>query len=124
VTSPIAPTPIATAAGAASAGTAAPDQQGKLKKAAEAFEAVLLRQMLGSMRSASLGDGVFDSSATEQFRDMADAKTADSMAHKGVFGIADLLMKQYGATAAPGVAQKTGAPGTPGTTAATKADAK
>ena len=99
MTSPIAST------GAAGSPAAALDQQKKLKSAAEAFEAVLLRQMLGSMRSASLGDGVFDSSATEQFRDMSDAKTAESMAHKGVFGIADLLMKQYGATIAPGVAQ-------------------
>jgi flagellar protein FlgJ len=102
-------TPVSSAGAAASAATAAPDPQKKLKTAAEAFEAVLLRQMLGSMRSASLGDGVFDSSATDQFRDMADAKTADSMAHKGVFGIADLLMKQYGATIAPAAAAKSDA---------------
>ena len=99
-------TPVVSTGTAGSATTAAPDLQKKLKTAAEAFEAVLLRQMLGSMRSASLGDGVFDSSATEQFRDMADAKTADSMAHKGVFGIADLLIKQYGATLGPAAATK------------------
>jgi len=96
--------PIASTGAAGSSTTAAPDQQKKLKSAAEAFEAVLLRQMLGSMRSASLSEGIFDSSATDQFRDMADAKTADSMAHKGVFGIAEMLLKQYGATVAPGVA--------------------
>ena len=98
-------TPVASTGTAASATNVAPDQQKKLKSAAEAFEAVLLRQMLGSMRSESLGDGVFDSSSTEQFRDMSVAKTAESMAHKGVFGIADLLMKQYGATIAPGAAK-------------------
>jgi len=97
--------PIASTGAAGSPATAATDQQKKLKSAAEAFEAVMVRQMLGSMRSASLGDGIFDSSATDQFRDMADAKTADAMAHKGVFGIAEMLMKQYGATVAPGVAQ-------------------
>jgi flagellar protein FlgJ len=53
--------------------------------------------MIGSMRSASLGDGIFDSSATEQFRDMSDSKTADAMASKGALGIADLLIKQLGA---------------------------
>ena len=69
----------------------------KLRKAAQAFEAVFLRQMIGSMRSASMGDGLFDSSATEQFRDMGDAKLADSMAQKGALHIADMLVKQFGA---------------------------
>jgi peptidoglycan hydrolase FlgJ len=72
-------------------------EQAKLKSAAQAFEAVFLRQMIGSMRSAELSDGAFDSSATQQFRDMADGKTADGMAQKGVLGIAQLLEKQLGA---------------------------
>jgi len=81
--------------------TATPDakavaQQNKLKSAAQAFEAVFLRQMIGSMRQADLGDGMLDSDASNQFRDMADAQTADSMAKHGVLGIADLLMKQIG----------------------------
>lgn len=71
-------------------------QAAKLKSAAQAFEAVFLRQMIGSMRSAGLSDGMLDSSATDQFRDMADSKTADSMADKGVLGIAQLLEKQLG----------------------------
>ena len=82
-------TTAATDAGAA--------EKAKLKKVAQQFEAVFLRQMIGSMRSASLGDGMFDSSATEQFRDMSDSKLADSMAGKGVLGVADLLVKQFGA---------------------------
>ena len=73
--------------------------QEKLKSAAQAFEAVFLRQMISSMRSAGLGDGMFDSQATGQFRDMADAKTADAMAGKGVLGIAGLLEKQLGGVA-------------------------
>ena len=97
-------TPIAPAAGAAS--NAATPDMAKLRKAAQAFEAVFLRQMIGSMRSASLGDGILDSSATEQFRDMSDSKTADAMASKGVLGVADLLVKQLGARLAP----KTGSP--------------
>jgi flagellar protein FlgJ len=76
----------------------------KLKKAAHAFEAVFLRQMIGSMRSAGLGDGIFDSEATQQFQEMSDAKTADVMAEKGAFGIADMLVKQYGARLAATVA--------------------
>jgi len=72
----------------------------KLKTAAQQFEAVFLRQMIGSMRQASLGDGMFDSQATQQFQDMADSKTADAMSQKGVLHLADLLEKQLGATVA------------------------
>lgn len=75
-------------------------QAAKLKSAAQAFEAVFLRQMIGSMRQASLGDGMFDSQATEQFQDMADSKTADAMSKQGVLHIADLLVKQLGPIAA------------------------
>jgi flagellar protein FlgJ len=80
------------------------DPQAKLKSAAQAFEAVFLRQVIGSMRSASLGDGMFDSQATEQFQDMADSQTADSMSQKGVLHIADMLVKQL----SPVVAKQSG----------------
>lgn len=70
-----------------------------LEKAAQQFEAIFLRQMMGAMRSASLAEGINDSSATDQFRDMADARTADSMATKGTLGIAEMLMHQFGAKA-------------------------
>jgi flagellar protein FlgJ len=70
-------------------------REAQLRKAAEAFEAVFLRQVIGSMRQAKLGEDLFGSQATEQFRDMADARLADSMAGQGSFGIADLLMQQF-----------------------------
>ena len=75
-------------------------QKAKLKSAAQAFEAVFLRQMIGSMRSASLGDGMLDNEATSTFQDMADSKAADAMSKKGVLHIADLLVKQLGPIAA------------------------
>jgi flagellar protein FlgJ len=97
----------------------------KLKKAAQGFEAVFVRQLIGSMRSATGddNDGLFDSEATRQFQDMADAKTADAMAQKGALHIADMLVKQYGArmsaSAAPAAgAQPTGANATTATAAA------
>lgn len=68
-----------------------------LKKVAQQFEAVFMRQMIGAMRSASLSEGITDSSATQQFQDMADARTADAMATTGGMGIAQLLIKQFGA---------------------------
>jgi peptidoglycan hydrolase FlgJ len=72
----------------------APKRDPELRKAAEAFEAVILRQMMASMRKAKLGDEMFGSSGTENFREMADAKLADNMAGMRQFGIADLVEKQ------------------------------
>lgn len=84
----------ATSAGTTSAGSTAP---AKIAAVAKQFEAVFLRQMIGSMRQASLSDGLFDSSAEDQFRSMGDAKLADSMAGSGAgFGIAELLTRQLG----------------------------
>ena len=70
-------------------------QRGALRAAAQQFEAVFLRQMIGSMRQAHLADDIFGSQATDQFRDMADANLADSMSHQGVFGIAQMLLAQF-----------------------------
>lgn len=66
-----------------------------LRKAAQAFEAVFLRQMIGSMRQASLGDDILGSSAADQFRDMSDSRLADQLAGGKGFGIADLLVRQF-----------------------------
>jgi flagellar protein FlgJ len=103
---------VPTSPTAAAATDKASAQQTKLKSAAQAFEAVFLRQMIGSMRQAGLGDGMLDNEATEQFQSMADSKMADAMSHKGVLGIADMLMKQIGPIAARqtgGAAAGTGA---------------
>ena len=64
-----------------------------LSKAAHQFEAIFLRQMIASMRAPSLGDDLFSSDASNQFRDMSDARLADSMA--GSFGIAQMLETQF-----------------------------
>lgn len=78
----------------AAAATAAADRQG-LQQAARAFEAIFMRQMISSMRSASLGEDLLGSSAGDQFRDMSDARVADSMAESGGLGIATMLLKQF-----------------------------
>ena len=46
------------------------------------------------MRQAKLGDDIFGSSATDNFREMPDARTADSLAAMRRFGIADLIENQ------------------------------
>ena len=66
----------------------------KAKAAAKQFEAIFLRQMIAAMRAPSLGESLFGSDAGNQFRDMSDARIADSMA--GRFGIAALVEKQIG----------------------------
>lgn len=75
---------------AAKAGTDA-----ALKTAAQKFEAVFLRELIGSMRKAKLADDVLGSSATDSFRELGDAKTADSMAALGQFGIANMIERQF-----------------------------
>ena len=90
---PIASTP-------AGAQPQAADKKKQLEAAAKAFEAVFMRQMIGSMRQAKLVDDADDplggGSAADQFRDLQDAKLADSMVAKGGFGIAEMLTRQFG----------------------------
>jgi flagellar protein FlgJ len=71
--------------------------QPELKSAAQRFEAVFLREMIATMRKGKLADDIFGSSATDNFREMADAHTADSMAKMGAFGIAGLVERQLDA---------------------------
>jgi flagellar protein FlgJ len=106
---------IKTAAASPLASTANPATAAKLEKlkaAAHQFEAVFARQMISSMRSANIGEDILGSDAQNQFRDMSDAKLADSMADKGTFGIAQLLIKQFSgqvAGSATANAEKAGA---------------
>lgn len=72
-----------------------PQQRERMRAAAQAFEAVFLRQVIGSMRQARLAEDPFGSAATEQFRDMSDAQLADNMSRQGSFGIAEMLLAQF-----------------------------
>ncbi len=76
-------------------------QPPRLRDAANAFEAVFLRQMLASMRSASLGEPLFDSAATGQYRTMLDATLADTMASGSKLGIAEALLARLGPAEPP-----------------------
>ena len=66
----------------------------ELRKSAVAFEALFLRQLIGTMRKGSLGEDLFGSSASTTYREMADARTADALAERGAFGIAALIERQ------------------------------
>lgn len=77
-------------------GTAAPDTsrlatRENLDAAGQKFEAMFINMMLKSARQAKLGDGLFDSEALTQFREMQDAKTAETMAVHTPLGIGKAL---------------------------------
>lgn len=72
-----------------------------LKKAAERFEAIFVRQMIGSMRQAKLTDDPLDSSATDNFQELADARTADTIAGGGHLGLADMIERQLASRPSP-----------------------
>jgi peptidoglycan hydrolase FlgJ len=100
VTGPVSNPATPTALGP-SAGPSVEAQRAQLRQAAQAFEAIFLRQMIGSMRNARLAEDVFGSSSSEQFRDMGDAQLADSMSRQGSFGIAEMLLSQFNRAIAP-----------------------
>lgn len=60
------------------------------------FEALFLQQMLKSMRTASLGNGMFQSEQMEFYRDMYDQQIATDLAAKEVLGISQLINRQLG----------------------------
>lgn len=70
------------------------DQQ-KLEQAAQAFEVIFVRNMIGAMRQSSLGDDLMGNSGGTQFRDMMDDRLADEMTQTNGLGIADLLIAQW-----------------------------
>lgn len=93
---------IGTAAGPLS--DAAADEKAKLEKTAKAFEAVFVRQLIGSMRKAGFEDDLTGSSAVDQFQEMSDAKTADTLSDRGGLGIAEMLLSRLAPKAVPTVA--------------------
>ena len=62
-----------------------------LAKAAAQFESIFINQMLKSARAAKLDDGLFDSDALDQFRDMQDAKLSETIAVHTPMGIGKAL---------------------------------
>ena len=68
----------------------------QLRKAAQGFEAIFVRQMLSTARAASLGgsDALFGGQAQETFAAMRDEHFADIAAQTGAFGLAKQLETQ------------------------------
>lgn len=68
-----------------------------LRKAAQGFEAIFVRQMLAAARSAGLAgqDPIFGGQAQETFTSMRDERFADIAAQTGAFGLAKQLEAQF-----------------------------
>jgi peptidoglycan hydrolase FlgJ len=95
---PTAPSSLATV----STDTGRLGTRANLDAAGKKFEAIFTGMMLGSMRKAKLADGLFESNALTQFRDMQDQQLAKAMAEHAPIGIGkamtEFLAKQGGDT--------------------------
>ena len=86
----------------------------QLHKAAQQFEAMLVRQMLAAARSDGLGDALTSSGAMDNFRSMQDERFAQIAADRGSFGLARMLESRMApatgtaTSAATGTASGTG----------------
>ncbi|MES2986747.1 MAG: rod-binding protein [Pseudomonadota bacterium] len=87
-----------------------------LDAAGKRFEAIFVGMMLKSMRQANLGDGLFDSKASQQFRDMQDDKLAQSMAANTPLGIGKAMTEFLSRAAAAAEAPAANAAGEQGST--------
>ncbi len=89
--------------GSATTQPALPDGgQSELREAAEAFEAIFLRQLLASARSADFGgEELFGGPGLEQFEAMRDEHFADIASSQSMFGLADAIERQLSAFVQP-----------------------
>jgi flagellar protein FlgJ len=70
------------------------DPQGALKSVARQFEALLLDQMMRTMRTAAPGESLLDNEATRMFTGVLDQEFARQLATRGGIGLADMMVKQ------------------------------
>jgi peptidoglycan hydrolase FlgJ len=102
--------------------TAQSDAKAALPAVAKQFESIFTQMMLKSMRDASSGDGLMDSDAGNQWRDMFDQQLSVQLSQGGNgIGIAQMLVKQLGG--ALGMSSDgSSATGTAGATSAASGD--
>ncbi len=87
-------TSIASTASALATTPQAASDREKLHKAAQAFEAIFVRQMLSSARQTSFGDDIFGSEAADTFKAMRDERFAEIASQSGTLGFARLIEAQ------------------------------
>lgn len=109
MTAPVTPataTASETATGAASALLS--PERAKLRQAAQAFEAIFVRQILATARATTFGNGLTDTGdqGRDTFTQMRDERFADIAAKSGAFGLAARIEAQL-ARALPAAAPAT-----------------
>lgn len=98
--------------------TASRDPKAALRKAAEQFEAVFMRQLLKSMRAAVPKSGMLDGDGKKLYEDMLDDQLATRLSGRPG-GLASMIERQLGST----LGLKAGATPPAGARAAPAADA-
>ena len=70
------------------------DPDNSLREVARQFESIYVQMMLKSMRDASFGDPLFDSTGSEMYRDMFDNQMSQQLTHGKGLGLAEMLVQQ------------------------------
>lgn len=70
-------------------------KEAKLRKSCKDFEAIILKQMLTTMRKSVPKSGLFNSSfADDIYQSMSDEELANNLAHNKGMGLGDTLYNQ------------------------------
>ena len=69
-----------------------------LQNVADQFEAIFLETLLRQARESKLSDGLFDSTADDNFEQMFDQELANSSSKLVDIGIADAIVRQMSKT--------------------------
>lgn len=88
------------ASGGVSTDTSRLASKENLEAAGKRFEAIFVGMMVKSMRQTRLADGLFESKALDQFREMQDDQLAKAMAEHKPIGIGKAMTEFLGRAAA------------------------
>ena len=81
------------------------DPEAALREVARQFEALFLKMMLKSMREASPGDPLLESSQAGFYRDLHDSQLALKLAGSGGLGLAEMMVRQLRGSLPPAQAR-------------------
>ena len=84
--------PIPAAAAAQSSRPA--ETPGRMRQAAEEFEAVFLAQLLGTLTRGIGGDGPLAGAGGDAYRDMFNFEVAKLISRSGGIGVADVVLQE------------------------------
>jgi flagellar protein FlgJ len=80
------------------------DEKGTLKEAAKQFEGIFIQMLMKSMRDANAAfksDSPMNSQTTDFFEQMRDQQMSVDLSHKGMLGLAELMVQQLDPDSSP-----------------------